>query len=1651
MTISSKQPMSIFHCKFQKPSFLLTFLLATVSSFAQKAGLEVTRCSAIDRSVGVVNVMADFTGHRYAANKKGVFQVKANDLATPVPVDAGMMNVLSFKGGNANYAWPVEKFREQVTTPCTVTAAWYDLKTQMLWLGTDEAGLIQFSTQPEFKMLQQYLPVNSKLKSPNISTIFQDASGRLWVGNEGGLMYGAPGRWKAALSGFTAERVREFNGVIYVLSEGIISRAPGGEKWSDLPIEDKYIDGDVRDFDIDPAGKLWLLSGIVTRHDMTEDTYDTFGGPEYYTSEYGTCIAVDQDGAVWIGTSDKGLYSIDKASNLILNLELAAPISCEGNGRDAALSAKVTGGTPPFTYNWNAGLSGDRPAGLGAGTYLVTVTDSKGISRTAERVIADNRLKLKVRQKKPASSATAADGSAEVDIATNASGIVITWDNGENKVQATQLTPGEHKVTVADPKGCTMTLTVTITVQGQALQADLKLESNIQCAGQTGLLVAKVTGGKTPYQYTWSNPSFKGDRATVKAGDYSVTVTDAAGATTTAEISVGEPAALSLTATPQGIASAGGADGKAIAQAKGGTGIYTFKWDSGETTFNAVKLTEGNHAVTATDANGCVATSNVKIDAKVDAFAVILREARPIRCHGEKTNLTVAAVGGKTPYREYQWSPAVKLSEGVGAGTYSVTATDAAGTTATATIVIKEPKKLTVSTLLQAGTSPGKSDGKALAIVEGGTGSMFFRWDNSEATAATNELSPGLHYVTVTDENACTQTASVFIPEGIDPLKVTLSERDRIRCSGGKAVLEVRASGGKEPYQYVWSVPSVKGTNPAVAAGDYVLTVTDGSGATATVNISVKQPDLLAATVTANAPAGIGASDGKAAVDIIGGTTPYKISWDNGEDTREASRLVAGRHTVSVTDANACAATATIVIPENILPLSVIIRETAPVKCPGDKAGLEVSVTGGKSPFRYVWSASSLAGERVSAPAGTYTVTLTDAAGTTASAAIQVSQPAQLTVTAAVTAPAGVGASDGKASVTAAGGTAPFNFSWSSGESGASASRLSAGKHGVTATDANGCAGTASIEITENILPLSAAVSETGSIKCAGQKTSLEVKIAGGKGPFKYVWNTPSVTGASPGVSAGEYTVTVTDVTGNTASASAKVNQPAQLTISASMKSPAGIGASDGKALAKVNGGTEPYAVVWSNGETAVEASALKSGAHTVTVTDANGCTAATGLGIDENIPPLTISLSEIVAPRCAGDKTTLSADVNGGKKPYKFVWSDPNIESGKPLLLSTGMYGFTVTDATGNTASSSISVKMQAQLTATAEVQAPASTGGTDGKATVKATGGVQPFTFSWSSGETTAAASALPPGKQTVTVTDANGCVATATAEIKENILALTVALTEEKSIKCAGDKATLNIKVTGGKGPFVYTWNNPAASGNNPSGLDAGSYTVTVTDVKGVTKTASVTLRAVTPLEVTLIRNIGATSERNNDGKAELTVKGGTPKYSIVWDTRQTGLSAPKLPLGKHSVTVTDANGCARTIDFETEKRILPELTGSLENGQTIRMRLLNFDTDSSTIKPEALPMLDELFDFMTENSAVVIEIAGHTNNLPSDAFADQLSTARAKAVADYLAAKGIDSKRLIYKGYGKRLPLVPNTSAEGRKTNQRVEIKILKVKE
>jgi len=117
--------------------------------------------------------------------------------------------------------------------------------------------------------------------------------------------------------------------------------------------------------------------------------------------------------------------------------------------------------------------------------------------------------------------------------------------------------------------------------------------------------------------------------------------------------------------------------------------------------------------------------------------------------------------------------------------------------------------------------------------------------------------------------------------------------------------------------------------------------------------------------------------------------------------------------------------------------------------------------------------------------------------------------------------------------------------------------------------------------------------------------------------------------------------------------------------------------------------------------------------------------------------------------------------------------------------------------------------------------------------------------------------------------------------------------------------------------------------------------------------------------------------------------------------------------------------------------------------LKEGSTVRLEKLFFDADSASIKPESIPVLDELFDFLETNTNVVIEIGGHTNNIPPDAFCDRLSTARAEAVSAYINQKGIDSQRVQSKGYGKRKPKFSNKTRDGRRKNQRVEVKILRM--
>lgn len=276
--------------------------------------------------------------------------------------------------------------------------------------------------------------------------------------------------------------------------------------------------------------------------------------------------------------------------------------------------------------------------------------------------------------------------------------------------------------------------------------------------------------------------------------------------------------------------------------------------------------------------------------------------------------------------------------------------------------------------------------------------------------------------------------------------------------------------------------------------------------------------------------------------------------------------------------------------------------------------------------------------------------------------------------------------------------------------------------------------------------------------------------------------------------------------------------------------------------------------------------------------------------------------------------------------------------------------------------------------------------------------------------------------------------------------------ITIIPENTISCFGERdASLKIEVTGGQEPYNYYWSPVSLKGPNPVNLKSGTYSVTVEDNLGSRKFTSIQIQDPVPVTNSVIETKAVSRAGKKDGYARVDVTGGTSPYEILWDTGEKGTVAKKLNYGFNFLTVTDANGCSivETVNIEKPK-IMPDLDiAKIKVGQTLQLNKLYFQADSSAITSESFEVMEEVYDFMDKNKNVVIEIGGHTNNIPPDEYCDRLSTSRAQTVAEFLYNRGIDENRISYKGYGKRNPIATNETRAGRKKNQRVEIKILRL--
>ncbi|MGZ4075784.1 MAG: beta strand repeat-containing protein, partial [Bacteroidia bacterium] len=405
------------------------------------------------------------------------------------------------------------------------------------------------------------------------------------------------------------------------------------------------------------------------------------------------------------------------------------------------------------------------------------------------------------------------------------------------------------------------------------------------------------------------------------------------------------------------------------------------------------------------------------------------------------------------------------------------------------------------------------------------------------------------------------------------------------------------------------------------------------------------------------------------------------------------------------------------------------------------------------------------------------------------------------------------GVCTGSATVVASGGTAPYTYSWSpSGGSGATASSLCATNYTVTITDAASTSITKTFNITQPPAITSSVVSQT-NVACNGGTTgAATITASGGTGTLTYNWNPGNPTGdgtvSVTGLSALTWTCTVTDANSCTKTQTVTITQPPALVASpVSQTNVACNGGTNGSATVSASGGTPGYTYSWApSGGTGATASGLAANTYTVTVTDANSCTATRTFTITAPPAITTTAVSQTNVSCFGGSNGAATISVSGGTPGYTYDWT-PGTPTGDGTASVTGLtaqaWTCTVTDANGCTATRPFTITAPSAIATTAVSQTNVScNGGTNGSATVSASGGTPGYTYSWApSGGTAATASGLSANTYTVTVTDANGCTATRPFTITAPSAIVTTAVSQTNVSCNGGTNGSATVSASGG----------------------------------------------------------------------------------------------------------------------------------------------------------------------------------------------------------------------------------------------------------
>ena len=1158
------------------------------------------------------------------------------------------------------------------------------------------------------------------------------------------------------------------------------------------------------------------------------------------------------------------------------------------------------------------------------------------------------------------------------------------------------ITGGTATVTFTYTNSCsTASCSSTFTVTAPSTISLTNSKTDVLCYGNsTGAIDLSVSGGTAPYTYLWSNGATTQDLTSLTAGTYSVTVTDANGCTGSTNVTITQPAALSVSISSQtNVACYGGSTGSLTMSGAGGTSPYQYKYDGGsyQSSPTFTGLSAVSNIVTIKDANNCLATINTTITQPSAALTASISSQTNVLCFGNSTgSVTVIGANGTSPYQYKLDAGAYQVSgtfSSLAAGSYTVTVKDANNCTTTQAVTITQ-----TSTALGASISSqtnvlcfGNSTGAVTVAGTGGTTAYQYKLDAGayQASGTFTGLVAGPYTVTVKDANNCTTTQAVTITQPSAALSSTISAQTNISCFGGtEGSVTVTGVNGTSPYQYKIGSGSYQasGTFSTLTFGNYTVTVKDANNCTTTQAVTITQPSAaLSPSISSQTNvACYGNATGSVTVNATGGTGIYtfKIGSGSYQASGTFSGLTAGSYTITVKDANNCTATQAVTITGPSSGLSASISSQTNVACYGNSTGaVTVAGTGGTSSYQYKLDAGSyqVSGTFTGLAAGSYTVTIKDANNCTTTQAVTITQPSAA-LSSTISSQTNIscfGGTEGSVTVVGLNGTSPYQYKIGSGSYQLSGtfSTLSAGSYTVTVKDANNCTTTQAVTITGPSSGLSASISSQTNVACYGNSTgAVTIVGSGGTTSYQYKLDAGSYQGSGTftGLSAGSYTVTVRDANNCTTTQAVTITGPSS-GLSTSISSQTNVacyGNSTGAVTVVGSGGTASYQYKLDAGSYQVSGTftGLTAGSYIVTVKDANNCTTTQAVTITQPSAALSSTISSQTNISCFGG-TEGSVTVVGlnGTSPYQYKIGSGSYQlSGTFSTLSAGSYTVTVKDANNCTTTQAVTITgpssgLSASISSQTNV---ACYGNSTGAVTVVGSGGTASYQYKLDAGsyQVSGTFSGLAAGSYTVTIKDANNCTTTQVVTITGPSSGLSASISSQTNVACYGN-STGEVIVTGSGGTTSYQYKLDAGSYQGSgtfSGLAAGSYTVTVKDANNCTTTQAITITGPSSgLSASISSQSNVSCYGGNNGAVSVLGTSGTPSYEYKLGSGSYQLSGTfsSLSSGSYTITVKDANNCTTTQSVNITQPILP-LTSSI----IAQTNITCFSTPSGSVTVE-----------------------------------------------------------------------------------------------